>query len=100
MTAGPDRPILATFWQPATGRPTALVVARAMQRGWQRAIWQVPASPSARSTEILSLADKGDYDLVVMGSRGLGAIGSRLLGSVSDEMCRHAAATLVARSGT
>lgn len=47
--------------------------------------------------EILETAEKGHYDLVVMGSRGRGAAGRALLGSVSDAVTRHALATLVAR---
>jgi nucleotide-binding universal stress UspA family protein len=49
------------------------------------------------ASEILERAEKGNYDLVLMGSRGLGAVGSALLGSVSDAVTRHARATLVAR---
>ena len=34
------------------------------------------------SNEIIKLADEGNYDLVVMGSRGLGTFSRALLGSV------------------
>jgi nucleotide-binding universal stress UspA family protein len=37
------------------------------------------------------------YDLVAVGSRGLGALRRSLLGSLSDKLVRHARATLVAR---
>jgi nucleotide-binding universal stress UspA family protein len=47
--------------------------------------------------EILKEADGGAYDVVVIGSRGLGPIQRVLLGSVSDQVARHARATLVAR---
>jgi nucleotide-binding universal stress UspA family protein len=38
-----------------------------------------------------------EHDLVVVGSRGLGAIRRTLLGSVSDKLARYARATLVGR---
>jgi nucleotide-binding universal stress UspA family protein len=46
---------------------------------------------------IRAVAEMGDYDLVVMGSRGLGAVRAKLLRSVGEEASRYAAATLVAR---
>lgn len=39
---------------------------------------------------IIQTANKGDYDIIVMGSRGLGAIGRFLLGSVSDHVIHYA----------
>jgi nucleotide-binding universal stress UspA family protein len=39
---------------------------------------------------IIQTADKGDYDLIVMGSRGLGVIEQFLLGSVSDHVTHYA----------
>jgi nucleotide-binding universal stress UspA family protein len=47
--------------------------------------------------EILKSADAGGFGLVVMGSRGRGAVGRALLGSVSDEVGRHSRAALIAR---
>jgi nucleotide-binding universal stress UspA family protein len=47
---------------------------------------------------ILKEAESINADLVVMGSRGLGAVRRALMGSVSDHVSRHAPATLVARS--
>jgi nucleotide-binding universal stress UspA family protein len=41
--------------------------------------------------EILKLCDEqGDFGLIVMGSRGLGPIRRRLMGSVSESVIRHA----------
>ncbi len=40
--------------------------------------------------EILKEAENGDYDLIVMGSRGLGAFSRTILGSVSNKVLNHA----------
>jgi nucleotide-binding universal stress UspA family protein len=39
---------------------------------------------------ITETANRGGYDIIVMGSRGLGAVGRFLLGSVSDHVNHHA----------
>lgn len=44
------------------------------------------------------LAQKGGYDLVVTGSRGLGALRRMVGGSVSDPVSRHSKAALVGRA--
>ena len=51
-------------------------------------------SPSLR---LLDEMDEVSADLVVVGSRGLGALERAALGSVSDQIVRNAPATLVAR---
>ena len=40
--------------------------------------------------EILKTAKKGDFDLIVMGARGISRIRGILIGSVSDGVTRHA----------
>ena len=47
--------------------------------------------------QLLKEADNISADLVVVGSRGLGPIRRTFLGSVSDQLVRHAPATLVGR---
>lgn len=49
------------------------------------------------TTVILEQARAESFDLVVVGSRGLGPVRRFLLGSVSDQVVRHAAAALVGR---
>ena len=51
----------------------------------------------AAGTQLLKEADNISADLVVVGARGLGPIRRAFLGSVSDQIVRHAGATLVGR---
>lgn len=48
-------------------------------------------------TCLLEEADTGRYDMVVVGSRGVGPISRALLGSVSDRLARHTRAVLIGR---
>ena len=57
------------------------------------AILHEPAGDPARSIE--QVAEMHGYDTVVVGSRGLGALGRALQGSVSEHVATHAAATVV-----
>ena len=53
---------------------------------------------SGNPTEhLLRVADTGKFDLVAVGSRGLGPFRRALLGSVSDHVVRHSRAALVGR---
>jgi nucleotide-binding universal stress UspA family protein len=49
--------------------------------------------------EIVRLAGELDADIVVLGSRGLGAVGRVLLGSVSDSVVRHALCSVLVVGG-
>lgn len=41
------------------------------------------------ANEIMAEADKGDYDLIIMGNKGKGAISRTVLGSVSNKVLNH-----------
>jgi nucleotide-binding universal stress UspA family protein len=47
--------------------------------------------------QLLKGAESGDFDLVAVGSRGLGPFRRALIGSVSDHVVRHSRAALVGR---
>lgn len=49
------------------------------------------------ASTLLEMAERGRFDVVVLGSRGLGPVRSALLGSVSDQVSHHARASFVAR---
>ncbi len=52
-----------------------------------------PAGDPARTIE--HLADDGNYDMVVVGSRGMGLLGRLLQGSVSEHVATHARASVI-----
>ena len=66
---------------------TALAAARACGAGVDVEIEVVEGNPAER---ILELARVRDVDLIVVGSRELGALPRMVLGSVSREIVRHA----------
>ena len=45
--------------------------------------------------EIIRFAEKGNFDLIVMGSRGLGIFSRTILGSVSHKVLQHAKMTVM-----
>ena len=65
----------------------------------QKAGFEASSATSVGSAAnvLLKEADSRRTDLVVVGSRGLGPVERTALGSVSDNVARHAAAALVAR---
>jgi len=52
-----------------------------------------PAGDPAITIE--KIAEEGNYDMIVIGSRGLGAVARALQGSVSEHVATHAQATVV-----
>ena len=57
------------------------------------AVLHEPAGDPARSIE--KIAEDEVYDMVVVGSRGLGAVSRALQGSVSEHVATHSTATVV-----
>jgi len=56
-------------------------------------------SCSGNPTEqLLRESEGGQFDLVAVGSRGLGPIARAILGSVSDQVVRHSPAALIGRA--
>jgi len=49
---------------------------------------QIGVGPVA--SEIVEVAEQGNFDVIFMGSRGFGGIKRMLLGSVADDVIRHA----------
>ena len=63
-----------------------------VERGIQAELLE-PAGDPARTIE--KIAAEGSYDTIVIGSRGLGAVGRALQGSVSEHVATHSVATVV-----
>ncbi|MFI5261059.1 MAG: universal stress protein [Candidatus Limnocylindrales bacterium] len=63
--------------------------------GTRQVEWDVlePAGDPAKAIE--RVAEEGGYDMVVLGSRGLGTAARVLQGSVSEHVATHAHATVV-----
>jgi nucleotide-binding universal stress UspA family protein len=52
--------------------------------------WDRQVVEGYAADEICRVADEGKFDLIVIGSRGLSAMGRFLVGSVSDRVVHHA----------
>jgi nucleotide-binding universal stress UspA family protein len=62
------------------------------ERGMKAVLFE-PAGDPAKTIE--QIAEDRGYDMVVVGSRGLGAVSRAFQGSVSEHVATHAAATVV-----
>lgn len=95
----PSKVLGAPFDSKAVG--TSLKEARAVvEFALERAAeWNVEADAEILegdpAAEIVSLADNRGVDLIVIGSRGLGALAGAILGSVSRSVVQHAGAPVV-----
>ena len=62
------------------------------ERGIEAELLEPTGEPAST---IERIADEGDFDTIVLGSRGLGTIGRMLKGSISEHVVRNAHATVV-----
>jgi nucleotide-binding universal stress UspA family protein len=72
---------------------------RRIAKRWTAVTGRALAGTEPREA-ILDAAAKGEADLIVLGARGLGAVGSVLLGSVSLGVSRHAPCPVLICKGT
>ena len=81
-------------WDSTEDHAHELIDARRMlhERGIEAELLEPIGDPAERIEEI---AEKGDYDTIVVGSRGLGAVGRVLQGSVSTHIASHAKSTVI-----
>ena len=81
-------------WDDSTVHQTQLADAKAFlaERGIEPALVMRAGEPGPA---IEVFAEANGYDVIVVGSRGLGAISRMLQGSVSEHVATHAAATVV-----
>jgi nucleotide-binding universal stress UspA family protein len=52
--------------------------------------WERQVVEGYAADEIVRIAEEGNYSMIVIGSRGLSAMGRFLVGSVSDRVVNHA----------
>lgn len=81
-------------WDDREVHDQALLEARKLltERGIEPRLLE-PAGDPARTIE--HIAAEGQFDMVVIGSRGLGTVGRLLEGSVSEHVATHALQTVV-----
>jgi nucleotide-binding universal stress UspA family protein len=93
-TSGPT-PELEKEWIAAAQKPAADAARKLEGSGFQTELHAQIGSPAS---SLLAEAQRIPADLVVVGTRGLGAMERAAIGSVSDQVVREAAATFVARA--
>lgn len=81
-------------WDDDAAHALQLVAARDILRGHGIEAELIEPVGDPAST-IERIAERGDFDAIVVGSRGLGAVGRALQGSVSEHVATHARATVV-----
>ena len=81
-------------WDDRPVHTTALAEAKAIlaEHGIEPVLYEPAGDPAPTIEE---MAENGGYDMIVIGSRGLGAISRVLQGSVSEHVATHASATVV-----
>ena len=81
-------------WDSTEDHAQELLEARRIlhERGIEAELLEPVGDPAERIEEI---AEKGEYDTIVVGSRGLGAVGRVLQGSVSEHVATHAKSTVI-----
>jgi nucleotide-binding universal stress UspA family protein len=81
-------------WDDRAVHTTALAEAKAILTGHGiEPVLYEPSGDPAKSIE--EVAEDGEYDMIVVGSRGQGVLGRFLQGSVSEHIATHASATVV-----
>ena len=81
-------------WDDQSVHTAELSEARALllQHGIDPLLYEPAGEPAAM---IERITREGDYDVVIVGSRGLGALSRFLQGSVSEHVATHADATVI-----
>ena len=79
----------------AAQKPAADAARKLEGSGFRNEVHAAIGSPAA---SLLAEAQRMPADLVVLGTRGLGAMERAPIGSVSDQVVREAAATFVGRA--
>jgi nucleotide-binding universal stress UspA family protein len=81
-------------WDDSTVHAQELVEAKHLlqEKGIEADLME-PAGDPARTIE--HIAEEGGFDTIVMGSRGMGAMGRALQGSVSEHVATHSDRTVI-----